>query len=435
MTTESANNADISDTYDYGAQAGPIGRFLWFCAGADPQLLMRSPHSERVKEVGIGGVVLATGILAFLSSWYAFFTVFGPNLGEQALPIHYASSTFFALVWALVIFNLDRFIVTSTGHGDGTSDMTFKEFVNGIPRIFMALIIGITLAAPLEMRVFQSELDAEIIKRIDNEVDINTSSLKSEFEKKRAYNEEKIGGLTQQLKDEITKISQLRAGKKEAQDLFNKEVTGQNSAGAGYGKNARYLERVLKERSADLETAEQFWPAAEKRFDSNIDRLEKENNEMLGAYLKSRESAESEARSIDGLGTRLALVHELFFWPSMFISLLLLTIETAPVFIKMMLVRGSYDYLTDNQNMMAQAGHCIEQVKIEITNKNGEVEEKFITKNYLVDGLLAYEQSKLKVERELQDHVLSRYKADTKTDIDQNPDKYINKATVDRQGE
>jgi hypothetical protein len=45
-----------------------ISKFLWFCAGADLQLLKHCPQSERIKEEGIGGVVLATGVLAFLSS-------------------------------------------------------------------------------------------------------------------------------------------------------------------------------------------------------------------------------------------------------------------------------------------------------------------------------------------------------------------------------
>ena len=62
--------------YDYTGEAGPIRRFLWFCAGADSQLMQRCPHSERVKEEGIGGVVLATAVLAFLSGSYALDFVF-----------------------------------------------------------------------------------------------------------------------------------------------------------------------------------------------------------------------------------------------------------------------------------------------------------------------------------------------------------------------
>ena len=53
--------------YDFSPTANYVTRLLWFCAGADAQILNRCPHSERVKYQGLGGVVLATAVLAFLS--------------------------------------------------------------------------------------------------------------------------------------------------------------------------------------------------------------------------------------------------------------------------------------------------------------------------------------------------------------------------------
>ena len=58
---------------------GMITRFLVFCAGADERLLRACPNSDLVKIQGIGGVVAATGLLAFLSGSYAFYTVFSPK--------------------------------------------------------------------------------------------------------------------------------------------------------------------------------------------------------------------------------------------------------------------------------------------------------------------------------------------------------------------
>jgi hypothetical protein len=55
-------------------------KFLWWCAGADIELLSSScPPSDRAKYFGMGGVVLATGILAALSSGFGFYTIFGPK--------------------------------------------------------------------------------------------------------------------------------------------------------------------------------------------------------------------------------------------------------------------------------------------------------------------------------------------------------------------
>ena len=49
-----------------------------------------------------------------------------------------AASVFFGLVWSLIIFNIDRFIVSSTGKGDGSDSITWTQFSKAIPRIIIA---------------------------------------------------------------------------------------------------------------------------------------------------------------------------------------------------------------------------------------------------------------------------------------------------------
>jgi len=49
--------------------------FLWWCAGAYQDLLKDCP-SEQTKYAGLGGVLLATFVLAALSSGYAIYSVF-----------------------------------------------------------------------------------------------------------------------------------------------------------------------------------------------------------------------------------------------------------------------------------------------------------------------------------------------------------------------
>src|ERR1700721_3254584 len=76
--------------------------FLWWCAGAHQQLLKEYP-SEHPKYAGLGGVILATFILAALSSGYAIFSVFDNAIWAVA----------FAIVWGLIIFNFDRLLVST----------------------------------------------------------------------------------------------------------------------------------------------------------------------------------------------------------------------------------------------------------------------------------------------------------------------------------
>jgi hypothetical protein len=91
-------------TYDsFGEQRKPSdSRFLWWCAGAHQQLLKQFP-SEQTKYSGLGGVILATFVLASLSAGYAMHTVFN----------NWILTIAFAIIWGLIIFNFDRFLVST----------------------------------------------------------------------------------------------------------------------------------------------------------------------------------------------------------------------------------------------------------------------------------------------------------------------------------
>jgi hypothetical protein len=65
-------------------------------------------------------------------------------------------SLIFGIVWGLIIFNLDRFIVSSTGKGDGTDKITWREVGQALPRIIIALILGFAISAPLEIKILES---------------------------------------------------------------------------------------------------------------------------------------------------------------------------------------------------------------------------------------------------------------------------------------
>src|SRR5436189_4973897 len=80
--------------------------FLWWCAGAVPDTLRLYP-TEKAKYEGIGGAVLTTGVLAFLSGFYAIYTTIAT--GPFSIPVAIG----FGAIWGLAIFNLDRYIVSS----------------------------------------------------------------------------------------------------------------------------------------------------------------------------------------------------------------------------------------------------------------------------------------------------------------------------------
>src|SRR5690348_7412053 len=104
MAADNNQQGDSLYTYDsFGEKTKTSDfRFLWWCAGAHQQLLKQHP-SEHTKYSGLGGVILATFVLASLSAGYAMYSVF--NSWLFAIP--------FAIVWGLIIFNFDRFLVST----------------------------------------------------------------------------------------------------------------------------------------------------------------------------------------------------------------------------------------------------------------------------------------------------------------------------------
>ncbi len=168
------NNQGHSDgLYSYESFGGGTtkrsdNRFLWWCAGAHQDLLKQFP-SEHSKYSGLGGVILATFILASISAGYAVYSVFG----------HWGWTVLFGLIWGVIIFNFDRFLV-STMRKYGVSKR--KQVMMAIPRILLALLIGITIARPLELKIFEKEIDTQVTKNLHKKVQENDSLLRMEHQ-------------------------------------------------------------------------------------------------------------------------------------------------------------------------------------------------------------------------------------------------------------
>src|ERR1700742_1806752 len=168
-------NGQPQGSYTYDSFSGNTGgaakkpretQFLWWCSGAYQDILKDCP-SEQTKYAGLGGVLLATFVLAAFSAGYAVYSVF--NEPGWAL--------LFGVIWGLVIFNFDRFLV-STMRKYGVS--TNKQIWMATPRIVLALLIGFTIARPLELKIFEKEIDVQVTANRHQKVLLNDSLLQVE---------------------------------------------------------------------------------------------------------------------------------------------------------------------------------------------------------------------------------------------------------------
>ncbi len=216
-----------------------IQNFLCTCAGVDKEVLKQCP-TEWNKYTGIGVTILFTGILASLSGGYALYTVFRngdlTHIDTEAL----IPAALFGILWGLVIFNLDRFIVSTfrKQKSDSQKEKVLGELLQASPRIVLAVIIAMVISKPIEIKIFESRL-AEQIKK--NEI-LSKKSNASEFD--NIYG---VSDKENRISDIDTLISslyiELNSDPQNVKDLINNELLQANSA----------LSRIKKANSPKIE--------------------------------------------------------------------------------------------------------------------------------------------------------------------------------------
>lgn len=438
-TNDSLQNADSPpvppaashDRYDYGGlqDVSLFTRLLWFCAGGDAQLLVRCPNSDRVKFQGLGGVVLTVGVLAFFSGSYAFYTVFSPKettaLGERLT--HYpsmAAAAFFGLIWAFIIFNIDRFIVSSTGKGDGTDKITWGEFVNSLPRLGMALIIGVCLSKPLEIKILESEIESHLEKEQNEFLSTLNGQSDGLIATERAALRDKISSLQKRADDTEGVLETRRLEINQQRKQLELEAEGKTGSGAaGRGPAWRDKHDNLDRMEADLKRDRE---QLQKKNVVVGEELGESKTAMaaLDAKLASKKESNLQvARHLDGLMKRIQVSHEIGGFIPIAIMLLLLCIEAGPIFFKLMVIKGAYDYLEENQKRLVRARAGIEPDARVVADGSGK--SVHVDLHHGVNAVLDEEKRRFETEGVLAAEVHDAFRKKAAADIKRDPAAFV----------
>jgi hypothetical protein len=379
----------------------------------DQYILERVTYSDQVKYMCLGGIIVATGVMAALAGGYAFYTIFetrGSAIESSFQPVVTIISMIFGCLWGLMIFNLDRFIVSSTGKGDGTELITWEELKGAIPRILLGIIIALTISKPVEIRMFKSEIDAalheeQLIKRKDYEIRTRTN-----YEDRLKL-----------VADEISKIEVERVNLKSRIEKAEQELTdqlqGRSGAPAGDGK----LSQALKNQKENLEDKLNNFDSTNK---SRTDELLATKNNLIQEMDGELGKNVIVANGLDGLLERINLAHEIAGWLiSGFISLLFMAIELTPIFFKLMLVKSPYDFMKENIEELIKAEQGIHTEFNYYKDKKGQARDLI---SYLSAEKLILEKKELyETQKRLTQYAISKYEEDMKQKIDANPEKFI----------
>jgi hypothetical protein len=401
-------------------KAGAVMRFLWKAAGGDRYILERATYSDQIKYMCLGGIVFATGAMAGLAGGYAFYTIFSPKGSALEDNIHYptvALSFVFGIIWGLMIFNIDRFIVTSTGKGDGTEKITWDELKSAIPRIIMGAIIAITISKPIEIRMFQTEINNKLYDKQEKLIAEFEKTTNINFENRLKVVEDDLGEVGKQRQDLIERI-------KIAEQAYTDNLMGKaNGIVAGDGPLSKALKSQIDALKTELDRFEQINGA-------KIAEANKKRKELLAEKDEKLKNNEAVAKGLDGLLERIKLAHEVAgFWITLFITLLFLAIELTPIFFKLMLNKTPYDYLAENRDDLIRAENGIEVRYDYYKDKEGV--ERHLVINHEAEKMIFEKMKVTEIQKELTEYAIAKYKEKEKEKIDANLDEYIKKINPD----
>ncbi|NNF02579.1 MAG: DUF4407 domain-containing protein [Bacteroidia bacterium] len=344
-----------------------LKQFFWICSGSDIELLEKCP-SESSKYAGIGATIFFTGVFAAIAGGYALYTVFDSVL----------TATIFGLIWGFMIFNLDRYIVSSMRK----ENKIVREFATALPRIFLAILISLVIAKPLEMKIFDKEISAEL--RIMEQEKF--------AEQEEVVRQRFLPDLERSNRDLAllkTEIEQKEAVRDQLREIARAEADG---TGGTMRRNAGPIYKIKK---ADADRVEQELLELKKSNEKLIN--ERTNFASANDSLMLAEMNALEQGRLDGPAARMEALSRLtadsnaIWWANFFIILLFLAVETAPVFVKLITPQGPYDHLLKIREYVFEAQRAEDTSKINVDTKDRVIEfpefEKDFVKERLESGL------------------------------------------------
>lgn len=324
-----------------------LKEFFLFCSGVDRSILEKCPTDEN-KYLGIGATVFFTGLLAFFSAGYALYTVFES----------WFAAVIFGAVWGLMIFNLDRYIVMSMK----SYGKWWRDWFVAAPRLVLAVILALVISKPLELKIFEKEINAEMVQMEQEVFKSQEDRVKERYEAQIAGHREQIDA----LKKEINTQSALR------DQLVQSAVQEADGTGGSRNKNLGPIYRAKKAEADKAQTELDNLLATNTPL---IQQKELAIKDLEVAVLKDvasldRDKYNGMAARMEAL-SRLGQKSEAILWASLFITLLFIAIETAPIFVKLISYRSPYDYLLHEHE------HVFEMANLEkVTLLGNEIKNK-----------------------------------------------------------
>lgn len=372
-----------------------IRRSLATLAGARYDVLRKTPV-DRFRYVAMGGVLLTTAAVAAVSASFGLVT---------AVKVPPVAGIVAGVVWGVVILNLDRLLIVSMTRRGGW----WRNIFAALPRLLLAVLIGTVISTPLVLRIFQPEIEAELVvlqnqRKEDFDGDLAENPLYAEIPGLEARLAEAQADANRSPEVAVAADPGVIAAREtvrttgeaytEAQRLLQCEIDGGcGTLRPGVGGSAEERQqardvalRDYDEARAALVTAENLARTAAQEAAAaakqEADRLSAELTRRRD--LKKNDQAEfaAGAANYDGLLSRVEALGSLgdkrgdLQLAQLVLFLLFLALEVLPVLVKLMQLGGRltlYEQLIEKMEESARRSSAMEIAREEnITNHYAE---------------------------------------------------------------
>jgi hypothetical protein len=303
----------------------PLERLLLWLAKADIYVLRISTYHSRTRLVGLGLMVVFTGLMAFASSTYTLSSaLIDPESSYGGVVV-----VLLALIYTLAIIIIDREIVGATS----------TSFTSVLTRFVFAVFIAFAVSYPVKLKFFEGRIEVEIDEMIE-----------------------------EQLQDEHDRADEIRA---RADARKEQELQNLQTALLELNKEAASaLEEYNEER--DLDYCGPLCTAAGNRLDAAKLQIER-TQERIAALGARPALTESERLEIDALDSKISDARRISYdiltkaeamdrieaeggqsvmIVSWFITLFFFLLELVPLALKWSLGSTEYHYYIEARNSL-----------------------------------------------------------------------------------
>lgn len=367
-------------------------RLIWRIGGADPDILKTFP-SDQSKFFIIGCLIIVTATFAGIGAFFALSMIYEPGIEIGAI-------SFF---WALVIFLVDRVVTTSINQSEYEVEeywllsrifKSIRDIVPAVPRIFIALLLGMLVATPIQLKIFEVEVERKLPavreERVTQQAMFLVEQYRPEVTRLRASldaNKEASMGLEAELKPLLAELQDARREHDlEIKNLNNdptlleltqrtvQEAQGgplNSGRGTGTGDIFDSISAELEKRrqwvNATIQSKEAAFQQQASIIRQSIGRVEGEiGNYNQLAFLDEKHLIQIETRISThkeefrsnwetGITDYVSALYDaadedtIVFRVMLAISMLIIVIEIAPVLSKLLSQRTAYDAFMDKE--------------------------------------------------------------------------------------